>query len=167
MKCDQSGSFQVGCRHHLHLTKCEVPHYDDLLSFIDLQAQASETSLPTPTKKFSRIDSSSSKKASSFSKTFTTNSGVFSNRCILYILYMPAPNLRLCLTMRLPVHELLQQWPFHQELQVCKKCQHSHHTLLDMEPHSDMMPAVNPSSLSQVISHTAVRLKSSSLLTTC
>ena len=31
--------------------KTEIPHYNDLLEFIDLRAQASETSLPTPAKK--------------------------------------------------------------------------------------------------------------------
>ena len=56
----------------------------------------------------------------------------------------------------------------------CKKCQRPHHTLLHVEPHHTTPPtsSTNPgpagsSAQSQVISNTAVKLRSSSLLMTC
>ena len=53
--------------------KAKVSHYNELLEFIDLRAQASETSLPTSAMKPpTRSDMSASRKSSSFGKTVTS-----------------------------------------------------------------------------------------------
>ena len=65
--------------------KVEVPHYQDLLDFIDLRAQASETSLPASKKKHARSDQLIPRKSSAFSKTvasLTANPSLTNNHCI-------------------------------------------------------------------------------------
>ena len=53
--------------------KTDVPDYQDVLDFIDLRAQASETSLCTPGKKYSRNEFSSTKKPHPQNKTVASN----------------------------------------------------------------------------------------------
>ncbi len=80
MKCEPPGSFITSVielkldavtifewqKHSQSQT--EVPHYRDLLEFIDLRAQASETSLPMSSKKHVRNEPTSLRKQPSFGK---------------------------------------------------------------------------------------------------
>ena len=67
-------------------TKADVPDYQDLLDFIDLRAQASETSIPASAKKHVKNDMPPPKKTPGFGKgiaSFTANAGSMSNHCVL------------------------------------------------------------------------------------
>ena len=204
MKCEPSGPFITSVielkldtdtlfewQKHSQ-AKTEVPHYDDLLEFIDLRAQASETSLPTPTKKFTpRNDTSASRKSVSFGKTvtsFTANSDAVSNPCVLcknerHPLYV-CPRFKtmshgdklsmvrgnnLCMNCFSNGHFVNNCTSLYK----CK-CQRSHHTSLHVETNGDTIsrPVLTSDSspsqaLTQVTANTAVKLKSSALLTTC
>ena len=62
-----------------------VPHYQDLLEFINLRAQASETSVAESAKKQPRHESSSARKPFSSSKPvalFATNTDPNSSQCV-------------------------------------------------------------------------------------
>ena len=168
--------------------KTEVPHYNELLEFIDLRAQASETSLPTPAKKPpTRSDMSASRKSSSSGKTvtsFTSNSNATSNSCVLcknevHPLYV-CPRFKtmshddkllvvkqknLCMNCFSNKHFVSNC----KSLSRCKMCQKSHHTLLhigDTTSTSADNSCASPASI-QVPTHTAIKLKSSALLMTC
>ena len=67
----------------------EVPHYQSLLEFIDLQAQASETSTLEQAKGSNQIRSSLSKKSTipnrpQLTSFNTSTSGQTGNKCIAY-----------------------------------------------------------------------------------
>lgn len=203
MKCEPSSSFLTSIlelkldvdtmfewQKHSQ-SKIEIPHYDDLLEFIDLRAQASETSLPTSNKKHFRNDSSS-RKSTAAGKTvasFTANSAPISSHCVVcnderHPLYACAKFKSMSHSDKLSVlkkHSLcmncLNSGHFVKNCKSshkCKKCQRSHHTLIHTEPHCDTTsqpaPPVNPSTSStssQVTSNAAVKLRSSALLMTC
>lgn len=171
----------------------EVPHYMDILEFIDLRAQASESSLPASTKKLVKGDPPSSKRSPGFSRTvttFATNSHSVGGHCVLCVseqhpLYV-CPKFKLlshddrlstlkrknlCINCLGGGHYIRQC----RSSQRCKKCQRPHHTLLHSESHnntasnsaSSMADSAIPPTQPQVTSNTAVKLKSSSLLMTC
>ena len=155
-----------------------VPHYNDLLEFIDLRAQASESSF------------SSQKKPSKPIVSFVTSASNTSLNCVVckkerHPLYA-CPQFKLlphdqkirtvkmnnlCMNCLQSGHFLKQCKSLHH----CKTCQKPHHTLLHIEtPHSaDTPPVSSPatrgptSGLSLVSSNTAAGLAPSSLLMTC
>ena len=144
----------------------DVPHYQDLLEFLDLRAQASETTVSGSSKKTPRNDPSSHKRSFTF---FTANTESASDHCIL------------CESERHPLYVCpkFKQMSHSDKLSTlkkknlcfnsghlvrgckssheCRKCQHPHHTLLHTEPQDE----------SKVIANTVVKLKSSSLLMAC
>ncbi len=169
----------------------EVPHYNDLLEFLNLRAQASEAlSASNPSKKQTSTPGkrlSQPGKVASFAAA-SAESG--RNHCILctserHPLYA-CPKFRvmshdvklstlkqnnLCLNCFSSGHFVKQCKSAHR----CRKCQRPHHTLLHLEtqgdashqtPHQSSHSVDHPAT-SQVASHTAVKLRSSSLLMTC
>ena len=149
-----------------------MPQYGELLDFIDLQAQASETSCPVPRKRpVSRIT------------TFATNTGASSNCVVCKTEKHP---LYICAKFRSLPHgdkvsiiktnnlcsNCLTGGHFKKHcksIHKCKVCQKPHHTLLHMEQPSN--PASGGSipigDITHVSSTTAVKLKSNALLMTC
>ena len=160
----------------------EVPHYNDLLEFLNLRAQASEalsTSKPskkqtsTPGKKFGQPG-----KVASFAAAGTESGR---NHCILctserHPLYA-CPKFRamshdvklstlkqnnLCLNCFSSGHFVKQCKSAHR----CRECQRPHHTLLHQETQGDASHQIprqsshymDPSPTPQVASHTAVKL---------
>ena len=153
-------------------TSVDVPHYDELLSFIDLRAQTSETSCPTRKKPSSKVTS------------FATNTSATSNNCVVcktekHPLYTCAKfkalshdekstilkTNNLCTNCLAGGHFRKQCRSIHK----CKVCQRPHHTLLHIEPQATPKPDRSPENkdATQVSSNTAVRLKSNALLMTC
>ena len=149
-----------------------VPHYDELLSFIDLRAQASETSCPTRKKPSNKVMS------------FATNTSAISNNCVVcknekHPLYTCAKfkafshegksavlkTNNLCTNCLSGGHFRKQCRSIHK----CKICQRPHHTLLHIEPQSTPKPDGSPENkdATKVSSNTAVRLRSNALLMTC
>ncbi len=196
-KCEPSGSFLTSViklkldvdtlfewqKHSLAQT--EIPHYDDLLEFIDIRAQASETLLFTSNKK------NPWKKLSTSGKTvpsFTANSATV---CLLcdnerHPLYACSKFKSMSHDSKLStvkIHSLcfncLSSGHFTKNCKSshrCKKCQRLHHTLMHLESESNNNAAPKPTPSedsstvqpsSQVTSNAAVKLKSSSLLVTC
>ena len=171
--------------------KLEVPHYDDLLEFIDLREQASEISLPSSSKHLRNElgchELSCPKKSSSSGKavtSFAVNSDTVSGHCVLcgnehHPLYVcprfrsmshdnrisTVRRLNLCMNCLNNSHFIKNCNSLHK----CKKCQQSHHTMIHNETHNDAAPRFSDPSfqpLSQVASNAAVKLKSSALLRT-
>ena len=165
----------------------EVPHYQDLLDFLNLRAQASET-LAGPSKR--NAASFPSKKATPFGKvTSFTATSTESNRshCVIctsgrHPLYA-CPSFRmmthderlstlkrnnLCLNCFGSGHFVKQCKSSHR----CKKCQRLHHTLLHLEAQDGTNPPPRKSPPSdrppdRIVTNTAVKLRCSSLLMTC
>ena len=152
--------------------KTEVPSYTEILEFLDLRAQASETLLSSSNKKIP-------KKSSFPVTTFTANSEPMGN-CIIcsserHPLYI-CPKFKSmshsdmistlrrnnicnnCLNGRHSVRDCKSS---HR----CKRCQRPHHTLLHIQ--SNYGNASNAISTPQVSSNAAIKLRSSSLLMTC
>ena len=154
----------------------DVPHYKELLDFINLRAQASE-SLPT----------SSNKKPLSNNKPvtlFAANASDSSPNCIVcktekHPLYA-CPHFKLlphdqkistlksngnCINCLRPGHFVKQCKSLHH----CKTCQKPHHTLLHLDnlPMSITPPSPSPKPDSKVSSNTAANLAQTSLLVTC
>ena len=153
----------------------DVPHYNELLSFIDMRAQASE-SLPT----------SSNKKPAPSNKpvmSFAANASDSSSNCVAckterHPLYA-CPRFKLmthdqkistlksngmCLNCLRPGHFVKQCKSLHH----CKTCQKPHHTLLHID--SAPAPSVSPKpdlKAPLVSSNTAANLTRNSLLMTC
>ena len=167
----------------------DVPCYQVLLDFIDLRAQASESSLFGLCKK---NVPHLGKKPGLFGKpipSFPAPANPSNNHCILctaeyYSLYF-CPKFKslnndyklstlrknnICMNCLNGGQLCKHCRSFHK----CKKCQHLHHTLLHVEPHNTTPPtsSTNPgpagsSVQSQVISNMAAKLRSNSLLMTC
>ena len=81
----------------------DVPHYEELLEFVDLRAQASETSCATPKKKLpNRVTS------------FAANTNSSGNNCVVYPLYVCAKFKSLpqcfCTQDEQPLHKLPHWW---------------------------------------------------------
>ena len=161
-----------------------VPHYQDLLEFINLRAQASETSVSESAKKQPRHESSSARKPFSSTKPvtlFATNTDSNPSQCVAcetekHPLYtctkfksMPhdkkvstLKSNNLCMNCLGSGHFVRQCKSLHR----CKKCQKPHHTLLHIDETPPTPPPTN-SAEKPVVSNTAVGLKSNSLLMTC
>ena len=154
--------------------KAEVPLYTEILEFLDLRAQASETSLSSSSKKPQR-------KPDHPVTTFTANS-YSSGNCILcsserHPLYA-CPKFKsmshsdmmstlrrnnLCTNCLNGRHSAKDCKSSHR----CKRCQRPHHTILHIESNqSNFTPTASITS-PQVSSNAAVKLRSSSLLMTC
>ena len=132
--------------------KAEVPHYQEILNFIDLRAQASETSLPASSKRYMKGDSPVWRKSPASGKTvtsFAANSEAAGNHCILCITdrhpldvcpkfkamshkgkFSTVKDGNLCLNCLNSGHFAKQCKSSHK----CKRCQRPHHTLLHVEP---------------------------------
>ena len=185
LKLDQTTLFEW--QKHSQSTVNEVPHYQDILEFLDLRAQASET-LSTPSKRHAAA--SPSKKSGKVAAHVALNSDSGRTRCVIcpsserHPLYA-CPQFKgmshddklavvkrnnLCLNCFSSGHYLKQCKSTHR----CKRCQRPHHTMLHVEPESGGNPTPpQPShsedtpSPAQVVTNAAVKLKSSSLLMTC
>ena len=164
----------------------DVPHYEELLKFVDLRAQASETSVTEPTKRQTRHESSSRRPFTSGKPVslFATNTESTTDQCVAckankHPLYactkfksmshdQKVSTLKandLCLNCLGPGHFVKQCKSLHR----CKKCQRPHHTALHIDRQattpSPSLPTEN--SETPVVSNAAVELKSNSLLMTC
>ena len=170
-------------------TSTDVPPYKDRLSFIDLRAQASETSLSSNKRVAKSEPTRRPSGPGRAVASFTASSKSVNAQCVLctnekHPLYacvefksLPHENkvstLRennLCMNCLNPGHFVRNCKSIHK----CRKCQRPHHTLLHMESQRDSPTRPSTSTESpesndttRIASHTAVRLKSSSLLMTC
>ena len=160
-------------------SKAEVPHHQELLTFIDLRAQASKGSVTAASKRF-RNEPASSKKTPATGRSvasFASNHDTVSSPCILcqnekrplYVCPKFKPlshdqkvsllrDNNLCMNCLSSGHFVKQCKSVHKY----RKCPRPHHTLL----HVDKPPDDNPTE-ARVPSHPAVKLKSSLLLMTC
>ncbi len=171
-------------------SQTEVPHYHDLLEFLDHRAQASEASTPA-TKRQPRMDPPSTRRSGNHSKTvnsFAANCEPSSNHCTIcktekHPLYS-CPKFRslsherkitavkvnnICMNCLSKGHYVAQCKSLHR----CRTCQNSHHTLLhkdQREPHLHQPLHAPPNSNESEVSANAAattKLKHSSLLMTC
>ena len=119
----------------------EVPHYQDLLEFIDLRAQASETSTVEQAKGSSRIGSSLPKKSTlpnrpQLTSFITSTSGQTGNNCIVCNDGSKNP-LHACSKIKAFSHEnkliLLKNSKLCKSNQHCKACRRPYHTLLHVK----------------------------------
>ena len=179
LKLDQNTLFEW---HNHSGEPTVVPHYNDLLDFINLRAQASE-SLTTPSKgstPFSGKNQSSSKPVASFAASASDSSP----NCLIC---KPEKHpLYACPRFKLMSHEqkieilksnnlcmnCLRPGRFVKNcksLHHCKVCQISHHTLLHIDSSATTSPpSPNPPSKTPLItSNTAACLAQNSLLMTC
>ena len=173
-----------------------VPHYGELLEFINLRAQASETSVTDQSKKSSRNDAPSAKRLSSVGKpiaSFTASTSELTNNCVLCKvgkhplhtcskfkglthdkMIATLKTNDLCMNCLRPGHFVKQC----RSLNRCRKCQKPHHTLLHIDPkaESPVAPTTtvpgspNPAHTTtnpSIPSHAASGLASNSLLMTC
>ena len=162
----------------------EVPHYHKLLEFINLRAQASETSLLEAGKK-SRSDTNPTKKSTKAIASFATTAQPLINCVVcnaskhpLYACprfkvmshenkFSTLKSHKLCINCLRPGHFVKHCKSAHR----CQKCQKPHHTLLHMEAKEeipDSSPPANPviPSVTPISTHAAVGIKSSLLLMT-
>ena len=167
----------------------EVPHYQHLLEFVDLLAQASETSTTEQAKGSSRVGLSVPKKSTmpnrpQLTSFITSTSSQTGNNCIVcndgskHPLYACSrfkalshenklillKNSKLCFNCLKPGHFVKMC----RSNQHCKACQGPHHTLLHVEPTvgiPNQSNQINPSQ--NVQSHTVSELNNSTLLMTC
>ena len=178
LKLDQNTLFEW----HKHSGEpTTVPHYNNLLDFINLRAQASE-SLATPSKgstPFSGKKQSSSKPVASFAASASDSSP----NCLIcksekHPLYA-CPRFKLmsheqkieilksnnlCMNCLRPGHFVKNCKSLHH----CKVCQRSHHTLLHIDSSATTStPSSNPSKTPLITSNTAACLAQNSLLMTC
>ncbi len=175
----------------------EVPHYQELLDFINLCAQASEASISEPGKKVPKGEVRPSKKNFSSVASFAASTDTVTNHCVLcktdkHPLYSCSKfkslsheqktstlkDNHLCMNC-LGAHFVRQCKSIHR----CKRCQKPHHSLLYVDapnnpPPTSLMtvpslpPALLPISSNSTVtnpvtSHAATGLKTDSLLMTC
>ena len=165
----------------------DMPHYQRLLEFINLRAQASEASV-SDHKRVPRFEEHSARKNFVTGKPIaffaTSATDPISNHCLLcktekHSLYA-CPQFRtlphdkmvstlkahnLCLNCFRSGHFVKQCKSLHW----CKVCQRPHHTLLHVEA-KDNLPTTNPSSdatVKPISSNAAAGLMSKSLVVTC
>ena len=160
-------------------SEAKVPHYQDLLDFIDLRAQASEGSAIIAVNK-PYHNFTSEKKFTTPGKpltSFTSHHAAVSNQCIvcradkhpLYVcpkfqslphdqMVATLKDNNLCMNCLSSGHVVKNCKSVHK----CHKCQKPHHTLL----HKDKQVDSNLAEV-KVSTSTAVRLKSNLLLMTC
>ena len=169
-----------------------MPHYGELLEFINLRAQASETSVTEPDKKPSKNDTHPLKRLTPAGKpiaSFTASTSEPTANCILckvekhplhtcskfknlthdkMISTLKANDL--CMNCLRPGHFVKQCKSLHR----CRRCQKLHHTLLHLDAKVEL-PAATASGLPNspdvsvrpIPSHVASGLTSNSLLMTC
>lgn len=157
----------------------DVPHYHELLEFVNLRAQASENSIPEK-KTSSHEMRKNFKPVTAFPVNATPTTA---ESCVLCktsshplfscgkfkslphdkkIATVKANNL--CINCLRSGHFLRQCKSLHR----CRECQKPHHSLLHVDMKNDVTTVVPPqSSSTPVQSHTATGLKPSSLLMTC
>ena len=203
LKLDQSTMFEW----QKHSQKSDsIPPYQDILEFLNLRAQATESSIAEHSNKRLKHDSHLNR------RNFTSGGAILScaanaesppNRCVVckaekHPLYA-CPQFRdmshdnkvsalkangLCMNCLGPNHFVKQCKSVHK----CKICQRAHHTLLHVDgAHVNLMPvSLNPTIVSvpsppnvsstpaavslasnTIVTNTAVKLTSSSLLMTC
>ena len=163
----------------------DVPHYQKLLDFINLRAQACEASTTEP-KKVPRNEERSTKRVTASTKSIT-----------LFTASTPEPNLSSCIVCKTERHPLyactqFKSLPHDKKVSVlkshnycinclrpghfvreckslhkCKKCQMPHHTLLHIEPKGDTLNARSSDSPAESVSSNAAAGTSYSLLMTC
>ena len=165
-------------------TSVEVPHYRELLEFLNLRAQASETHMSEhkrPSRSephhFRRV-TNLSKLIASLTASATENTGSCvlckNNKHPLYVCpkFKSQPHDRmvsilkennLCLNCLRPGHFVRQCRSSHR----CRKCQRPHHTLLHLEASETASSAETQQVVSPVSSNTATGLTPRSLLMTC
>ena len=168
----------------------DVPHYKDLLEFLNLRAQASEYSLSDTSKKSSRSDSFKKNVLISKSVASFAASADESSTCVLCkfekhpMYYCPKfkslshgnklstlKSNGLCINCMRPGHYVKGCKSLHR----CRVCQKPHHTLLHIDEKSksvDVSPSVSAQDLAVstapiTSSHAATRIKSNLLLMTC
>ena len=149
----------------------DVPHYKELLDFIDLRAQASETSCSTHRRK-------PAGKITSFAASATSSNCVVckTEKHPLYVcakfkaLNHDEKNSvlktnNLCVNCLTGGHYKRQCKSTHK----CKICHKPHHTLLHIEPQTNYTSegSMAPKDTTHVSSNTAMKLKSNALLMTC
>ena len=183
LKLDQNTMFEWHKHSQEHV---DVPHYNELLDFINLRAQASE-SLPITQKR----QPHSQKPVTSFTANATPSPNCVVCKTEKHPLYacswfkllshdQKLSTVRtngLCMNCLKPGHFLKQCKSLHH----CKTCQKPHHTLLHVEsspssntpptnpsvPHQNTPPTNLPLKVPRVSSNTAAGLTSHSLLMTC
>ena len=162
-----------------------VPHYQDILDFLDLRAQASEV-LAAPSRKQGVSPHGTRPAQPGRVTSYAAANDSSRNRCVLcperHPLYA-CPKFRamshddmtsilkqyrLCVNCLSAGHFVSHCKSSHR----CLKCQRRHHTLLHVERDDGNQAALNRQSSeepapSQVVSNAAVKLRSSSLLMTC
>ena len=161
-------------------SQTDVPKYDDLLSFIDLRAQALETShIPQP-RKYGKDNYKSGKRQGEDIPSFHSLPHSLAKcpccgsdphplyACPQFKTLSQADMLsiikehNLCLNCLSPGHRAKQCKSSHR----CRKCQRCHHTLLHTDS-SSLPSESNPTANPSVTSNAAIKLKASPLLMTC
>ena len=164
----------------------DVPHYQDLLDFIDLRAQASETSCTAQTRKAPRNDQHIRKSQGRTVTSLATTSSTTDNNCV--VCKAEKHPLYVCAKFKSLSHEekisilrsngicmnCLGGGHFKQQCKSshkCKICQRPHHTLLHIETQNSPTPRTNAQQGSQTTtpmsSNAAMKLQSNTLLMTC
>ena len=166
-------------------SQATVPHFQELLEFIDCRAQASETSVSL--KKPTRGESQPNTKTFSKPVPSFAASSEFANQCVLckpekHPLYA-CPRFKslshdrklstvkvhnVCINCLMKGHFAASCKSLHR----CRKCQKPHHTLLHTEAQQRSeqltpLPAAQDVIPNEVSFNTAVKLRSNSLLMTC
>ena len=146
----------------------DVPHYDELLSFIDLRAQASEASCSTRKRPSSKV--------TSFAANTSSSNNCVVCKTVKHPLYACAKFKALSHDEKstvLRTNNLCTNCPAGghfkkhcRSIHKCKICQRPHHTLLHIEQQTGTKSNVS-ADLAVVSSNTAVKLKSNALLMTC
>ena len=153
-------------------SSADVPPYEELLGFIDLRAQASETSYPTHRKK-------PSSKITSFTTNTTASSICVVCKTEKHPLYTCAKFKSLSHDEKLSVlktnnlcSNCLSSGHFKKQcrsIHKCKVCQKPHHTFLhvDQQTSPKFSGSTESKDTTHVSSNAAMKLKSNALLMTC
>ena len=138
----------------------DVPHYQDLLDFIDLRAQASETSCTTQTKRVPRNDQHIKKSQGKMVASYAASFNSTDSNCV--VCKTDKHPLYVCTKFKSLPHEdkitvlksnglcmnCLGSGHFKQQCKLshkCKVCQRPHHTLLHIETQTSNSPKRNGS----------------------
>ena len=168
----------------------DVPHYQQLLSFIDLRAQASESTISDVAKRASRNDTLPRRNAPPGRPvaSFAASADSDASKCVIckekHPLYACSKfkamaheerksilkSNGLCINCMRPGHFVKDCKSLHR----CRVCQRPHHTLLHVErretatpPSTDSVPNSTSSPTPVSSSHTAMKICANMLLMTC